>query len=71
MVTIALARTARDEARIERALDAAGIAYTFTLDAAEPVEEGTVCYLGRRYEVGEEDAARARAALAQSGAGVG
>jgi hypothetical protein len=60
MIVIAHARTEREEERIEQALEAAGIAYTFTLDAAEG---DSVCHLARAYEVKEEDAERARRIL--------
>ena len=63
-VPIATARTAREESLIERVLDEAGIAYSFSLDAAEG---GSVCFLARRYEVEPADAERAREALRKYG----
>jgi len=64
-VPIATARTARDEALIERILDAAHISYSFMLDAAEG---DSVCFLARTYEVDPADAERAKDALRAHGA---
>lgn len=63
MITIAHAHSAAEEAAIERALDAAGIAYTESLEADEQADESAVCYLARAYSVSEADAEAAREAL--------
>ena len=63
MITIAYAHNAAEEAAIERALDAAGIAYTESLEADENADEKAVCYLARAYSVSEVDAVAARSAL--------
>jgi hypothetical protein len=62
---IATARSAAEETLVERILDDARIAYSFTLDAAEG---HSVCFLARRYEVEPADADRARALLRAHGA---
>lgn len=67
MITIALAHSAAEESAIERALDAAGIAYTESLDADERANERAVCFLARAYSVADEDAEAARRALAELG----
>ena len=64
-VTVALAHTAQEESAIERALDAAGIAYTDSLEADDRAGEGAVCFLVRAYAVSEEDAEEARRSLAE------
>src|SRR5947209_1831311 len=63
MITIVYAHDAAEEAAIERALDAAGIAYTESLEADEHAKKGAVCFLARAYSVSEADAEKARAAL--------
>lgn len=63
MIKVAYAHSAAEEAAIERALDAAGIAYTESLEADENADEGAVCYLARAYSVSESDAEAARSAL--------
>jgi|GEM_PF-4345185 len=67
MITIALAHDAKEEEAIERALDAAGIAYTESLEADERADERAVCYLARAYAVSEADADVARDALRGAG----
>ena len=69
MITIALAHGAEEEEEIERALDAAGIAYTESLEADERADERAVCYLARAYAVSEADADAARNALLERGVG--
>ena len=69
MITIALAHGAKEEEAIERALDAAGIAYTDSLEADERANEGAVCFLARAYAVSEADADAARAAVRHVGCG--
>ena len=64
---IAAARSEREEMLIEQALDAASIAYSFSLGGDDEAEEGAVCFLARVYAVPESDAARARDALRQKG----
>ena len=63
MITVAYAHNAAEELAIERALDAAGIAYSESLEADERANEGAVCYLARAYSVSEADAEAARQAL--------
>ena len=67
MITIALAHGAEEEEAIERALDAAGIAYTESLEADERADERAVCYLARAYAVSEADADAARDVLRGAG----
>jgi hypothetical protein len=62
VIEIAFARTDEEEKAIERALEDASIAFTFSLDAVEAAE-GSACSLSRVYAVPEEDAERAREAL--------
>lgn len=69
MITVAYAHTASEESAIERALDAAGITYSESLEADERANEGAVCFLARAYSVGERDADAARSALAHVGCG--
>ncbi|HEV8434769.1 MAG TPA: hypothetical protein VGR95_15255 [Thermoanaerobaculia bacterium] len=69
MITIALAHGAEEEEAIERALDAAGIAYTESLEADERADERAVSYLARAYSVSEADAKAARDALLERGVG--
>jgi hypothetical protein len=69
MITIALAHGAKEEEAIERALDAAGIAYTESLEADERADERAVCYLARAYAVSDADAEVAREALHRVGCG--
>jgi hypothetical protein len=64
-VTVAFAHTAQEESAIERALDAAGIAYTESLEADEGAAADAVCFLARAYAVSEEDAEKARRILAE------
>lgn len=67
MITIALAHDAAEESAIERALDAAGITYSESLEADERADERAVCFLARAYSVAEADAEAARRALADRG----
>jgi hypothetical protein len=64
---IAYARAAKDESRIEAALEKAGISYSIRLDAVPDASEGTACSLAQVYVVGESNAARARATLEGAG----
>ncbi|HJW93859.1 MAG TPA: hypothetical protein VJ901_09590 [Thermoanaerobaculia bacterium] len=64
-VPLARARSADDEALIERILDSAHLPYTFTLDAAE---SDSVCFLARMYEVDAADVERAKELLRAHGA---
>lgn len=63
MIAIAYAHNAAEESAIEAALDAAGIAYTESLEADERADERAVCYLARAYSVAKADVEAARAAL--------
>jgi hypothetical protein len=65
--TIAYARSAEDEARIETALDRAGIAYSIRLDAVAEASAGTACSLAQVYAVDESEASRAKATLESAG----
>ncbi|HEX7137884.1 MAG TPA: hypothetical protein VF219_08565 [Vicinamibacterales bacterium] len=67
MITIAHAHSAAEEEAIERALDAAGIAYSESLEADERASERAVCYLARAYAVDEADAEAARRLLTDRG----
>ena len=69
MIKIALAHGATEEEAIERALDAAGIAYSESLEADENASEGAVCFLARAYAVDDADAEAARHALGRVGCG--
>ena len=67
MITIALAHNAAEEEAIERALDAAGVAYSESLEADERASERAVCYLARAYAVSDADAEAARRVLLERG----
>jgi hypothetical protein len=67
VITIAYAHNASEESAIERALDAAGIAYSDSLEADERANEGAVCLLARAYAVSEADAGTARRTLRERG----
>ena len=67
--TVALAHTADDETLIEKALDAAGIAYSEALEADEQTSGHAVCFLARGYAVDAERAADARRVLTEKGLG--
>jgi hypothetical protein len=67
VVTVALAHTAAEEEAIERALDAAGIAYSDSLEGDEQPNERAVCFLARAYAVSEADADAARRLLLERG----
>jgi hypothetical protein len=62
VIEIAFARTGEEEKAIEHALENAGIAFTFSLDAVDAAE-GSACSLCRVYAVPEDDAERARDVL--------
>jgi hypothetical protein len=62
VIEIAFARTDEEEKAIERALEEALIAFTFSLDAVDATE-GSACSLCRVYAVPDDDAGRAREVL--------
>ncbi len=67
--SVCVARSAADEARIERVLTRLAIDYQVRLEGTEQASRGAVCFMAMIYDVPQSDADRARRALGDEGLG--